>query len=432
MRCSKCDSHNREGRKFCTNCGTSLVAACPKCGAPIQSGERFCGECGAALGDALEPKAEEATRTLVSASGERRHLTVLFCDLVGSTEIAGGLWQFHDVRAEYQTVIGLGHQLLAIAQNMGDPDVHVQAHDALGQALFGLARLDQAQMHLEQSRVMYDPLHHGKLTLFCGGEDPGVACLGFEAWTLWLRGYPQQALERTRSAVALAKKILHAHSLAHALALSAGLYLFRREKAAAEQMAGELLTLANEHGFAFFSALATVLRCSAAKHHTAAELGHMREGLSAHEATGAELFRPYLLALLAEAAKQAGRPEEGLDALTGAMTVTEKTAERFYEPEQHRLKGELLLLRSGSNTVRAQSCFQRAIEIARKQGARSWELRASISLARLLSNIGRRDDARPLLAGIYDSFTEGFDTADLIEAKALLDELSESSRDSGK
>jgi predicted ATPase len=252
-----------------------------------------------------------------------------------------------------------------------------------------------------------------------------VGCSGFEAWTLWLLGYPGQALHRSDSSVALAKKILHFHSLAYALTLNIGVHLFRRDRAAAKEVADELLTLTSDYGFSYYSTIATVLRCSAATL-TATELRHMRGCLSAYDTTGAQLLRPYLRALLAEAAKQAGQPEEGLNALAEAMTVTDNTAERFYEAEQYRLKGELLLLGSPhSKLIEAQSCFQRAIEVARQQGARSLELRATTSLARLLALQGHREEARAMLSQIYNWFTEGFDTADLKDGKALLVELSE-------
>src|ERR1700730_4729223 len=153
-------------------------------------------------------------------------------------------------------------------------------------------------------------------------------------------------------------------------------------------------------------------------------IGQIQEGMAASRATGAELFRPYFLCLLAEAYMEAGRLDEGLRALTEALAAADENENRNYEPEMHRLKGELLLKRDDSNIAEAQGCFERAIEIARKQSAKSLELRATMSLARLLAKQGRRDEARTMLADIYNWFTEGFDTADLKDAKALLDDLS--------
>ena len=153
-------------------------------------------------------------------------------------------------------------------------------------------------------------------------------------------------------------------------------------------------------------------------------LAQIQKGLAASGATGAELLRPYHLCLLAEVCGKTGLLDDGLSALTKALAAANEHENRHCEAEIHRLKGELLLKQDDSNAAEAQSCFQRAIEIARKQSAKSWELRASTSLARLLANQGRRDEARAMLAEIYNWFTEGFDTADLKDAKALLDELS--------
>jgi predicted ATPase len=154
-------------------------------------------------------------------------------------------------------------------------------------------------------------------------------------------------------------------------------------------------------------------------------IAQIQEGLAAYRATGAELWRPCYLCLFAEACMETGRLDDGLSALTEALAAVDENEIRFYEAETHRLKGELLLKQDDSNAAEAQGCFQRAIEIARNQSAKSWELRATMSLARLLRDTGRRDAARAMLGEIYGWFTEGFDTADLKDANALLDELNE-------
>ena len=157
---------------------------------------------------------------------------------------------------------------------------------------------------------------------------------------------------------------------------------------------------------------------------TEAGIAQIQEGLAAVRVTGADVERPYWLSLLVEACMEGGRLEEALRALTEALAAADKYENRSNEPETHRLKGEVLLRQNASNAAEARNCFERAIEIARRQSAKSWELRATMSLARLLRDTGRRDEARVLLAEIYNWFTEGFDTADLKDAKALLDELS--------
>ena len=179
-------------------------------------------------------------------------------------------------------------------------------------------------------------------------------------------------------------------------------------------------------GLPIWLAAATILRGWAMAEQGRNEEGiaQIQEGLAALRATGAEVERPHDLCLLAEACMETGRLDDGLSALTEALAVADEHEDRVYEAETHRLKGELLLKQDDSNAAEAQSCFQRAIEIARKQSAKSWELRATMSLARLLAKQGRRDEARTMLADIYGWFTEGFDTADLKDAKGQLDELS--------
>jgi predicted ATPase len=182
---------------------------------------------------------------------------------------------------------------------------------------------------------------------------------------------------------------------------------------------------AEQHGFHNLLAVATSVRgwAMAERGRNEEGIAHIEEGLAALRAGGAEVWRPHLLCLLAEAYTQTGRIDEGLRALTEAHVSADEYENRAFEAETHRLKGELLLKKDDSNIPEAQNCFQRAVEIARKQSAKSLELRATMSLARLLAKQGERDEARAMLADIYNWFTEGFDTADLKEAKALLDQL---------
>jgi predicted ATPase len=187
------------------------------------------------------------------------------------------------------------------------------------------------------------------------------------------------------------------------------------------------MALSTEHGFIFWLAVANILHGWAMAEQACNQeaIAQIQEGLAALRAAGAEVERPESLSLLAEACMKTGRLNDGLSALTEALSAADEHENRYYEAETHRLKGELLLKQDDSNTAEAQRCFERAIEIACKQSAKSWELRATMSLARLLAKQGRRDEARTMLADIYGWFTEGFDTADLKDAKALLDELSE-------
>jgi predicted ATPase len=254
------------------------------------------------------------------------------------------------------------------------------------------------------------------------GHDTGVNCLSCMALTLWTLGYPDRALKKGDEAVALAQALSHPLSLAFAEGLVGYLRQYRREARAAQETAESLIALSVEHGFTHWLAQATFTRgwAIAKQGHGEEGIAQIQEGLAAFRAIGNGAL---LLCLLAEACMETGRLDDGLSALTEALAAAGEHEIRHYEPEMHRLKGELLLRRDRSKAAEAQSCFQRAIEIARKQSAKSLELRATMSLVRLLDSQGRRDEARAMLAEIYGWFTEGFDTADLKDAKALLEEL---------
>jgi predicted ATPase len=280
--------------------------------------------------------------------------------------------------------------------------------------------------HLEMAITLYDPERHRPLTSRYFGVDPGVYCLSYAAWTLWQLGYPDQALKRGNEALASAQGLLQPLSLAFAEFFVAVLRQYRREARAAQGHAERVIAFSAEHGLPESLAVATILRGWAMAEQGRYEEGiaHIQEGLAACRVTGTELRRSYYLCLLAEACKETGRLDYGLSALTEALAAADEHEERNYEPEIHRLKGELLLKQNDLNAAKAHRCFERAVEIARKQSAKSVELRATVSLARLLAKQGHRHEARAMLAEIYNWFTEGFDTADLKDAKALLDELS--------
>ncbi len=334
-----------------------------------------------------------------------------------------GVYTVHFTRGELRTAYELAEQLLRRAQKPRDPALLLYAHLALGQTSFWMGELLPAREHLEMATSFYDPERHRPLAFRYGGVDAGVRCLLFAAWTLWHLGYPNQALKRGNEALALAQGLSHPLSLAFAEYWVGALRQFRREARAAQESAEGAIALCTERGLTEVLALATTLRGWAMAQQGRNEEGiaQIQEGLAVYRATGTEVGRPYFLCLLAEVCTQTGRIDEGLSALTEAVAAADERENRWYEAEMHRLKGQLLLRRDDSTVAEAQSCFQRAIEVARKQSAKSWELRATMSLARLLAKQGRRDEARTMLAEIYGWFTEGFDTADL--AKALLDEL---------
>jgi predicted ATPase len=225
--------------------------------------------------------------------------------------------------------------------------------------------------------------------------------------------------------VTLAQQVVHPLSLSCVLSYAAMFHQFRREVCFTQERADTVILLAKEQGFALWVAYSSILRGWALAHQGQAQegLAQLTEGLMTYRATGAEILRPYFLALLAEAHGTMGQPEAGLTALAEALTLVDKTGERWYEPELYRLKGALLLQQSSDHQAEAETCFHQAISIARSQQAKSFELRAATSLAKLWQQQGKRQEAYDLLAPVYNWFTEGFDTADLKDAKVLLDAL---------
>jgi predicted ATPase/class 3 adenylate cyclase len=337
-----------------------------------------------------------------------------------------GLWTMYFIRAELRTAHELGELLLRRAQEARRPALLLLAHQALGDTLFNMGELLLASEHLEMAISLYDSERHRPRGFRHGGVDAKVNCLLYAARTLWTLGYPDRALERGNECIALAHALAHPHTLAFAEDALGRLHLWRREARAAQGATERLLALSTEHGFNFWLAVASILHGSAISEQGRNEEGiaQIQEGLVTLRRTGAENGRPQYLTLLAEACMKTGRLDDGLNALTEALAAAEENENRHYEAETHRIKGELLLRHGDANASEAQNCFQRAIDIARKQSAKSWELRATTSLVRLLASQGNRDEARAMLAEIYDWFTEGFDTADLKDAKTLLDELS--------
>jgi predicted ATPase len=277
-----------------------------------------------------------------------------------------------------------------------------------------------------EALALYDPERHRSFGSRYGGIDPGPVCLSHEGWTLWQAGYPDQALKKGDEALALAQSSAHPFTLANTEVFVGMLHQSRRDARAAKDNAEKGIALSTEHGFGESLADAISLRGWALAMQGFSEEGitQLQEGLAASRANGYVLMRPYFLTLLADACIASGRLDDGRGALTSALAVANEHADRHNDSEIYRLKGELLLRQDDLNAAEAQNCFEQAIKLARRQNAKSWELRATTSLGRLLETQNRRDEAHAMLTKIYNRFTEGFDTADLKEAKALLDELS--------
>ena len=376
------------------------------------------------------------------------------CQQVGETlqlfRVLAGLEVFYLTRAELQTARELAEQLTTLAQRTQDPSFLLRAHLALGRVLFYLGELSFSREHFEQGITLYELQQQRSYSL----GSSVVPCLSYTAWVLWFLGYPDQALKRSHEALALAQELSHPHSLALALTCASALHHLRREGQAAQELAEAAIALSTDQGFAQWLAYGTMLRGWALANQRQGEEGiaQIRQGLAFLRTTGVENWRPYYLALLAEAYGKEGQAGEGLALLVEALAGVHKTGERVHEPELYRLKGQLTLqsrqVEDKSRTslgqvegksevanpqpltpnpqaeAEAEACFLKAIEIARRQQAKSLELRAVMSLSRLWQQQGKKEEAWQMLADIYGWFTEGFDTADLQEATALLDELS--------
>ncbi|MCZ6874286.1 MAG: AAA family ATPase [bacterium] len=337
-----------------------------------------------------------------------------------------GLSQVYIVRADLTKHREVGAQFLSLAEQRSDAVLLLVAHWLTGLNLLHVGEYVTGLEHLEQAYALYDPQQHRTyVTLF--GVDVGVFALSYMSHALWGLGYPEQAVQRSREALALAQAMQHPFSIVLAQDYTAMLQQFRRERHTANAHAEIALALCTEHGLAYYLAWATIIQgwILTEQGQRKAGIAQMQQGLTTLRATGGELRLPYYLALLAEAGGQVGQTEEGLRLLAEAFAHLDKTQECWVEAELYRLRGNLLLAVSPDNHVESATCFQQAIAIAQNQSAKSLELRAATNLARLWQSQGKRQDAYDLLVPVYEWFTEGFDTADLQEAKELLQELEE-------
>lgn len=357
----------------------------------------------------------------------------MLCQQLGDTsqllQALGGLRKYYVGQGALQTARELGEHCLTLAQQLEDVVPLVNAHYELSNVLFWLGELGLAQTHLERGIALYDPDQHLSHATY-GGFDPGVGCRIFSALVLSIMGYPDQALKWCNAAITLAQELSHPYSLAMTLMFAAMFYQLRREPQMVQQYAEETIALAGEQGLARYvgMGMGTGLQGWARVEQGQVEegLAQMRHGLTVYTTSGVATSHPYFMALLAEKHGEIGCVHEGLSMLDDAMTMVNKNGLRLWEPELYRLKGELLLALQGGDGKRhkeAEVSLRQAIELARLQQARIWELRATMAQARLWHAQGRRDAARELLEALYRWFSEGLDTADLRQARSLLAEL---------
>jgi adenylate cyclase len=313
-----------------------------------------------------------------------------------------------------------------LAEQQNDDDFRIQAHHSAWASFAWTGEFAAGRDHAELGISLYNPEKHRAHALTYSGHDPGVCAWMTGGLSLWFLGYPDRALANARRALKLAEQIAHPPTVAHALHFGSILHQLRRDPPTVSAWGERLVRLAGEHRLELYDALATFARGWAMANQDQAKAGLMelRRGMDACLGLGMRIFQPYQQAVLAEAHLRAGETQMGLGVLEEAMRFVTESGVRFWEAELRRLKGTFLTHLAPGEPQEAEACYQEALSVARHQQAKSLELRSAMSLARLWRDGGRRDEARELLAGVYDWFSEGFETPDLRDAKALLDELS--------
>jgi class 3 adenylate cyclase/predicted ATPase len=338
-------------------------------------------------------------------------------------QVPYGRSRYHAVRGELDVAQRLDEALLRLSRERNDPAMLVLGHMSLGRNLLSVGRFAQSRSHLEKALALYDPNSHRSLVHQVGFH-PHVSSQAYLGVLLFCLGLPKQALAQSSRAIAEARRLAHPTSLAVSLTLGSLPLWLVGDNAALDERAEELIALATEHGFPLWRAQGSIFRgwVKLKGGDVPEGISLLRAGTSAYRGTGAVAWLPYYTDLLAAACEIACEIETGLTLLEDALQVVERTGERWFEVELTRHKGQLLLRQEHSEA--AEELYRKALTIAKEQGGKWWELRASTSLARLWRDQGKRTEARELLAPIYGWFTEGFDTPDLKEAKALLEELS--------
>ncbi len=338
--------------------------------------------------------------------------------------ILRGLQSFHMVRGPLRTARHLAEELLQLAEADGDPDHLIQAHRRLGWCLFCLGDMRGARRHLDRGLEVYDRSRSTE-HVATYGADPHAQGLVNLAWLDWCTGYAERASQRASAAVELARELGHPLSLVYAVCVSVPVHLGRGEAQAALALAKEGVEIASRHGFAYWEAWARILRGSAMVQLGDGDAGvaALRQGIEMYRATGAQLFLPYSLALLADAYRSAGLTEEALQVLAQAHDDAGRVEAHFFDAEIHTLQGEVLEMRAAAVSGEVERCFNRAIAIARDQGALSLELRAVLRLAKLLERRARHDDARRALDEVCARFPEASISPGRREAEAMLERM---------
>jgi class 3 adenylate cyclase/predicted ATPase len=365
--------------------------------------------------------AEERARALIEAAealGEPPEDPLLMFSVLY------GFWVANQTNFKGEVICELAAQFLASAEKRAMIAPRMIGHRLMGTSLLCTGQLAQGRAHLDQAIVLYDPVNHRALTTRFG-QDTRVGAFWYRSSAQWALGYPDAALVDIERALSDAREIGHAATLMFALAWTGPTQYYSGNYVALNAQTEELVTLADEKGSLYWKAAGMCLQgLFLHRSGRAAEAAHkLSSGITAWRATGATLFTPTQLCWLAAALAELGQFDEAWRYLAEAATVIEASKERWYEAEVNRIAGEVALKSNEPGSVKATAYFRRALDIARAQQAKSWELRAAMSLACVWRNCGKQHEARDLLAPVYSWFTEGFDTLDLKEAKALLEQL---------
>ena len=368
------------------------------------------------------------------AATERARLLIEHAEALGEPlkdplllfSVLFGAWVANFVAFNGAVLRELAAQFLALAESQGATAPLMVGHSIMGVACASAGKFLRARAHHDQALVLYDPTVHRALLTRFAAQDELVVDLSFRSLTMWMLGYPDAALADAERALQEAREIDHASTLMFALwwtglmKASGGCYTV------ANALGKELVALADQNSIPLYRVAGTLVQGSvlALTEKSAHAIEMITGGLSANRSMGMTYLQPFFLSLMAVAHTALGQSSEASRCIDEAMTIIKKSEERWYEAEVNRIAGEIALMAPEPDAAKAQECFEQALAIARAQQAKSWELRAATSLARLWRDQGKREEARELLAPVYGWFTEGFDTLDLKEAKALLDELS--------
>jgi class 3 adenylate cyclase/predicted ATPase len=377
------------------------------------------------LGQANSAMRGYASPETRAAFSRARELCVTIGDDVNVCPVLFGVWLFELAGGYHADAMMTATEVLGRAQRTPDTGARVAANLCLACSHLHTGTVALARPYFVDAVDRYRGINNAEAAriAYNYGQEVGAPSYAYGAWCFWLLGYPDQALRMADEALEIVKRIKHNFSYARGPYWVSGLHAFRREWPVVEARATAAIASAQQYGLAMVVAVGRIMRASAQAmlKPTDESLTEIRDALAAYRATGARFQSTYHLVLLAQALAAGGRCDEGFVALRDAMTLAEETGERFIEAEIHRVEGNLRLVRNGS--AEAEACYMRALEVARAQGARSLELRAAADLARFWAGHGDRARAADLLRPVYGWFTEGLDTADLKEAKALLDEL---------